>query len=82
MKLASTFFSNFHNTQMVPFLADNLRLGKDKTGNFTDILKMPRMQNYLSLGNTAAEIVGRYHLVMVQSRQIIEMIDKQYDLKE
>ena len=82
MKIATAFFTNFHDTQMVPFLSEYYRLQKSGSSNFLELLKMPRLQNYLSLATGTAEIIHRYHDVIAQSRLIIEMINKQYELKD
>ncbi len=78
--LSTTFFTKFKTEQLMPFLAKNSRVNINGETNLSTLLSNPEMQNYLALGNSAEEIMQRYHAVIDQSVEIISMIDKQYNI--
>jgi hypothetical protein len=74
-------FTTFKELQFFPFLRSHVMLNRDGTRNFSAVLRLPEMQNDLTMSGAAPEILDRYHKVMQQSRLIIDMINKQYRLK-
>ncbi len=79
--MASNNFSNFKNQQFVPYLLQNMPPNSSRE-QVIAIFKQPIMQNYFNYGNAADEGVHRYHLLMEQSRRIIQMINEEYKLHE
>ena len=78
--ISTAFFTKFKAEQLMPFLSKNFRIYKNGDTNISELLRNPEMQNYLLLGNTASEIMERYHAVIAQSIKIIFMINGQYKL--
>jgi hypothetical protein len=64
--------------QLVPFLVDNVKFQSHGASNLYEVIQLPKMQNFLILGEGVKQIIERYHGVMEQSRAIIGMIDRQY----
>jgi hypothetical protein len=81
LRLSSDIFYNFKNQQFIPYLLQNMRPRSDSNQVIT-LFKQPVMQNYLSYRTTADQVVPLYHVLMQQSRNIIHMIDEEYNLKE
>jgi hypothetical protein len=81
LRLSSDIFSNFKNQQFIPYLLQNLRQQSD-SNQFITLFKQPVMQNYLTYRFTADQVIPLYHILMQQSRNIIQMIDEEYNLKE
>jgi len=79
LKLTTSYITAFKTQQLLPFLSKNMRYNDaDSTDNLQDVIEMPEMQNYLLPGGFGNEAMERYHIIIVQSGKIIEMIDKQY----
>lgn len=78
LRLTTDYLSHLESEQLLPFLAKNIRFNKDGTNNMQDVIKMPEMQNYLLVAGSAIETIQRYHLVIAESHDIINMINKQY----
>jgi hypothetical protein len=78
LRSTTTYLTQFKMEQLLPFLSKNIRYNKDGTSNIAQLITMPEMQNYLLMGRAAAEAMQRYHQVIEQSQQIIDMINKQY----
>lgn len=81
LHLSSDIFTNFKNVQFIPYILQNMKPGSDSV-QVTTMFKQPLMQNYLGYGMIADEVINRYHLLMQQSRTIIEMINEEYGVKE
>ena len=65
------------------YLQDNLVVANNNTDNLAELLKVPRVQNYLVAGlDLARQIIEEYHSVMQQSREIIQRINDQYELQD
>ncbi|MDB5229994.1 MAG: hypothetical protein JWN76_799 [Chitinophagaceae bacterium] len=79
---ATSAFNYTKTNTILPWLQDHLILGKDGTNNVAELLAMPKLQNIL-LGagprSGTGEIIERYHFVMQETRDIIKMIDEQYE---
>ena len=82
MLVQTGFITQFHNQQMLPYLSDNAFLKEDGSSNIDEVIRAPKMQNYLLIGFSAIGALQRYHDVMEQSREIIAMIDIQYGIKD
>jgi hypothetical protein len=78
LRSTTTYLTQFKMEQLLPFLSKNIRYNKEGTSNIAQLITMPEMQNYLLMGRAAAEAMQRYHQVIEQSQQIIDMINKQY----
>lgn len=79
LKLTTSYITEFKMQQMQPFLAKNIRFGNgDTTTNLQEVIEMPEMQNYLLIGGFGFEAMRRYHDIIAESRNIIDMINKQY----
>jgi hypothetical protein len=70
----SQYFTAYKEQKIQGYLDDNLHSSGD---NFIAVVSSNRMQNYLSKGGIAQEIINRYHQVMQQNRKILRRIDKQ-----
>lgn len=76
---ASTEYMNqMKEYHIFPFLLENIHIDATGHSNIADVVRLPTMQNYLLLGQSTGEIVGRYHDCMAESRAIIRAIDRQY----
>ena len=73
-------FSNFKNQLFIPYLLQNMRPSSDSNQVIT-LFKQPIMQNYFNYRTTSDEVIPLYHDLMEQSRNIIQMINEEYDLK-
>lgn len=78
LKLTTTYITNFKTQQLLPFLSKNMRFTDNNTTNLQEVIEMPEMQNYLLLGGFGNEATERYHSIIIESKQIIDMINKQY----
>lgn len=79
LKLTTSFITIFKTQQLSPFLSKNMRYNDaDSTDNLQEVIELPEMQNYLLFGGFGSEAMGRYHIIIDESKKIIEMIDKQY----
>ncbi len=81
LRLSSDIFSNFKNQQFIPYLLQNMHPNSD-SNQFISLFKQPVMQNYLGYRTAADQVVPLYQVLMQQSRNIIQMINEEYDLKE
>ena len=80
LQASTNAFTHFKQEQVFPFLSSHMIIHKDGSSNFAEILRLPQMQNNLLMASATEEILNRYHAVMQQSRQIIQMINTQYSL--
>ncbi len=79
LQMGTSIFTRFQLEQMTPFLQENARINSDGVIlNTEELLKTPKLQNYLLFKNSIPGILNRYHAVMGQSREIIDMINRQY----
>jgi hypothetical protein len=81
LRLSGDIFSNFKNQQFIPYLWQNLPPNSDSK-QVINLFKQPVMQNYLGYSSTAYQVTLLYHKLMQQSRDIIQMIDEEYELRE
>jgi hypothetical protein len=79
--VSTDFFTTFQENQIFPYMAEKMVLQPNGVSNLNEILQLPRMQNLLIYGNSTLQILSRYHDVMMQSREIIGLIDQQYNLQ-
>jgi hypothetical protein len=80
LKLTTSYITAFKTQQLLPFLSKNMRFNDvDNTTNLQDVIEIPEMQNYLLLGGFGSEAMERYHVIIDESKKIIDMINKQYD---
>jgi len=78
LKGSTDYVTMIKSDHVVPFIAKYLRYSKDGSTNLQDVIGMPEMQNYLSLGGLAAEAMQRYHEAVRASQEIIATINTQY----
>ncbi len=78
LKLTTSYLTNIKTQQLIPFLSKNIRYSSDSTTNLQEVIEMPEMQNYLLLGGFGVEAMQRYHSIITESYQIIDLINKQY----
>jgi hypothetical protein len=77
--VATDEFSSLQRNHIAPFLAERLVLQSNGKQNLNEILQIPQMQNFLIYSALSSVIISRYHDVMAESREIILLIDRQYD---
>ena len=80
LRLSSDMFSNFKNQLFIPYLLQNMRPGSDSNQVIT-LFKQPVMQNYFNYRTTSDQVIPLYHVLMEQSRDVIQMINEEYDLE-
>ena len=78
--VATDDFIAMQQNHLVPFLAEKLIVQSNGKQNLNKLLQIPQMQNFLIYGQLSALIISRYHNVMEQNRDIIQLINRQYDL--
>lgn len=81
LRLSSDIFSNFKTQQFIPHILQHMRPNSNSSQIIT-LFKQPVMQNYLNYSSTADQVLLLYHALMQQSRNIIQMINEEYNLKE
>ncbi len=79
LKLTTSYITAFKTQQLLSFLSKNMRYNDAGNSiNLQEVIEMPEMQNYLLFGGFGSEAMERYHIIIDESKKIIEMINKQY----
>jgi hypothetical protein len=77
---ATNMFSDFKVNRLATFLENNLSSADEKNNNLKTLLKeKPQLRNYLSYDAFILDILERYHIVLEQSRLLIDEISKEVE---
>lgn len=75
---ATDQFTAARTNELAPLFLERLRVQPDGSDNLGDLFQIPQIQNALFSAESVPEILTRYHIVMEKSREIIQLIDRQY----
>jgi hypothetical protein len=78
LALTTDFINQNRTNFMIPYIQEKLVVHKDNKTNLQQLFLDPKMQNYLIIGESSQGAMERYGIVMVQTRKIIQLIDREY----
>ena len=79
LKLTTSYITNFKTQLLLPFLSKNMRFNDvDGTTNLQEVIGCLKCRIIYCWVDLVTEAMERYHVIIDESKQIIDLINKQY----